>query len=210
MTELPEPVDDHLRQRASDADRERVAAVLRNATAEGRLTMGELDERLAALYATKTYGELVPFTRDLPVPAQPPVPEASAAAGAGAGVVGTPASRHAIAVMSGFRYKGDWVVPTSMTAFAFWGGGEIDLRYARFTGPETTIRCTAIMGGVSITVPEDITVRVDGVGIMGGFDRGGAGEGPPGAPVVRITGFAFWGGVDVRRKKRKQRPQIEG
>jgi len=37
--------------RVSDADRERVAVVLQAAYAEGRLTMPELEERLAAAYA---------------------------------------------------------------------------------------------------------------------------------------------------------------
>jgi Domain of unknown function (DUF1707)/Cell wall-active antibiotics response 4TMS YvqF len=197
VTEPPEPIDDHLRQRASDADRERVAALLHDAMAEGRLTVGELDERLAALYASRTYGELVPLTSDLPVS---PAPGTVAAGRAGE----PPASRAAIAVMSGFQYKGDWLVPATMTAVAFWGGGEIDLRHARLSGPVTTIQCTAIMGGVSIIVPEDLTVHVEGLGIMGGFDRAGAGEGTPGAPIVRITGFAFWGGVAVQRKKREQ------
>jgi len=37
--------------RASDADRDRVAAALHAAFAEGRLTMPELEERLAGAYA---------------------------------------------------------------------------------------------------------------------------------------------------------------
>ena len=52
--------------RASDADRERVAEVLRDALAEGRLDMAEFEERLEATYKARTYGELAPITRDLP------------------------------------------------------------------------------------------------------------------------------------------------
>lgn len=52
--------------RASDADRERVAEVLRDALAEGRLDMEEFQERLDATYQARTYGELAPITRDLP------------------------------------------------------------------------------------------------------------------------------------------------
>ena len=62
MSEQPDP----LSMRASDADRERVAQVLHQAMAEGRLTVSELDERLVGLYQAKTFGELVPFTQDLP------------------------------------------------------------------------------------------------------------------------------------------------
>lgn len=52
--------------RAGDADRDRVAAVLREAHAEGRLDLDELSERLEAAYRAKTYGELEVLTGDLP------------------------------------------------------------------------------------------------------------------------------------------------
>jgi hypothetical protein len=52
--------------RAGNTDRERVVAQLNAAFAEGRLDVGELDERVAAAYAAKTLGELVPLTADLP------------------------------------------------------------------------------------------------------------------------------------------------
>src|SRR5215469_2288191 len=52
--------------RASDADRDRAAAVLGGAMAAGRLTSAEYAERLDAVYTTKTLGELAPLTRDLP------------------------------------------------------------------------------------------------------------------------------------------------
>jgi Domain of unknown function (DUF1707) len=53
--------------RASDNDRESVVSVLRDAYAEGRLTLDEFDERTAAAYAAKTWGELRELTEDLPV-----------------------------------------------------------------------------------------------------------------------------------------------
>ncbi|UBU14352.1 DUF1707 SHOCT-like domain-containing protein [Nonomuraea gerenzanensis] len=52
--------------RASDADRDRVAAILREHTAQGRITMDEFNERLENLYQSKTYGELAKLTSDLP------------------------------------------------------------------------------------------------------------------------------------------------
>src|SRR2546421_6832757 len=52
--------------RASDADRDRVADRLRAATAEGRLLAEELEERLEALFAARTYGELDAIVADLP------------------------------------------------------------------------------------------------------------------------------------------------
>jgi hypothetical protein len=52
--------------RASDADRERVAFALQTAVSEGRLTLEEFDERVASVYAARTYGELTAVTNDLP------------------------------------------------------------------------------------------------------------------------------------------------
>lgn len=54
--------------RASDAEREQAAEVLRAAYAEGRLTRAEFDERLAGAYAAKTRAHLRDLTGDLPAP----------------------------------------------------------------------------------------------------------------------------------------------
>lgn len=193
--------------RASDADRERVAEVLRDALAEGRLDMEEFGERLDATYQARTYGELAPITRDLPS-ATAPAPRISmtkepAESGSWAGriVGGEGSSTWAVAIMSGFQRKGRWTVPKRFNCFAFWGGGEIDLREANFADGEVVINCIAIMGGMQVTVPPGVEVVVRGLGIMGGFDQREEGvPGDPGAPRVIVTGFAFWGGVGVERK----------
>jgi Domain of unknown function (DUF1707) len=52
--------------RASDADREAVGDRLRDAHAEGRLTVEEFEERIEATLAAKTLGELAAVTQDLP------------------------------------------------------------------------------------------------------------------------------------------------
>jgi hypothetical protein len=53
--------------RASDADRERIVESLRRHTADGRLTMDEFEQRMAAAYAARTFGDLAVLTTDLPV-----------------------------------------------------------------------------------------------------------------------------------------------
>ena len=73
--------------RASDAERDQAAEILRAAYAEGRLTRAELDERTGAAYAAKTRADPRGLTSDLPsaIPAQqahlrPVIPELPAAA----------------------------------------------------------------------------------------------------------------------------------
>jgi hypothetical protein len=53
--------------RASDVDREAVVTTLREAYTAGRLTLDEFDERMAAAYAGRTWGDLRVLTADLPV-----------------------------------------------------------------------------------------------------------------------------------------------
>ncbi|MFF0017838.1 DUF1707 domain-containing protein [Streptomyces sp. NPDC005374] len=193
--------------RASDADRERVAEVLRDALAEGRLDMEEFEERLETTFRARTYGELAPITRDLPdgqVAAakvdmvKRPEPDGSWASRI---VGGEGSSTWAVAVMSGFQRRGRWTVPRRFNCFAFWGGGELDLREANFADREVVINCVAVMGGMQVIVPPGVEVVVRGIGIMGGFDQREEGvPGDPGAPRVIVTGFAFWGGVGVERK----------
>jgi hypothetical protein len=52
--------------RASDSERETVVGQLRDAHGEGRLTLAEFDERVQAVWAARTYGELGEITADLP------------------------------------------------------------------------------------------------------------------------------------------------
>jgi hypothetical protein len=203
VSELSEPSRPD-RLRASNDDRERVAAALHQAAAEGRLDLDELDERLSQAYAARTYADLEPLLRDLPAAGAVHVP-ASVPAHSPA----LPASRTGVAIMSGFKRAGRWTVPRKFECLAFWGSGVVDLRDAVFSEGTVTIRAVAIMGGVEVIVPEGANVSVTGLGIMGGFDHGASAVGAPGAPLIIVTGFAFWGGVAVKRRKSKRRKEIQ-
>ncbi|PVC96732.1 hypothetical protein DBP19_10675 [Streptomyces sp. CS090A] len=198
--------------RASDAERERIAELLREAVAEGRLEMDEFEQRLETAYTARTHGELEPLVRDLPAPgtAVAPVgasapPLRGSAANWPARIGSTATSKGGFALWGGFNRRGRWTVSRKFTAFAMWGGGEIDLREADFEDREVVIRCIAIMGGIHVTAPPELNVDVRGVGIMGGFGEGPNedGETVPEAPRVRITGLALMGGVGVERKRTK-------
>ncbi|MFI7338436.1 DUF1707 domain-containing protein [Streptomyces sp. NPDC050085] len=192
--------------RASDADREKVAEQLRDAVAEGRLDMEEFDERLEATYKARTYGELEPLVRDLPGTSAPtPVSFVKAPVADGevdwpARIGGEATSSFAFAFWGGFNRKGRWTVGERFTAFAMWGGGEIDLREANFATRDVEIRCYTIMGGIQVKVPPELDVTVRGFGIMGGIDDRATGSGTSGSPRVIVRGFALMGGIGVDRK----------
>ncbi|KMS78550.1 DUF1707 SHOCT-like domain-containing protein [Prauserella rugosa] len=223
MTEQPGPVDPK-QLRASDDDRERVAQQLHKAMGDGRITMAELDERLGTVYAAKTLGELEPVLVDLPDTVSPVEgrnpPATTSSRSPESRIGGRPGSATSIAIMSGADRKGPWVVPRQHNSFAFWGGVEIDLREARFAEREVTITAVAIMAGIDVIVPDDVHVQVSGVGLMGAFDKvdkksaAPEDEVPDAAPVVKVNGLAFWGGVEVRRvsrekKQRKKNKELE-
>ncbi|RKS10555.1 cell wall-active antibiotic response 4TMS protein YvqF [Nocardiopsis sp. Huas11] len=207
------------RMRASDADRDSVAHRLREALAEGRLSPDEHSERLDSVYDAKTLGELVPLTEDLPAPASDRAPthvpgdfhSPRPVYGGGRVVKAEPTSTVAVAVMGGADRSGGWVVPANFYAGAVMGGIELDLREARFTQRESTIWACTVMGGIDITVPDDIQVRVHGLPVMGGFGATGAPPSvmDPEAPIVHVRGLAVMGGVDVKYRRRKHQKEID-
>jgi hypothetical protein len=190
--------DERSRLRISDADRHQVAELLRQSAGEGRLDIEELEERLEAAYAAKTYGELVPLTADLPVGATtqtPLVPTQSSSI----------ATRYdaSVAIMSTTNRTGVWEVGPTHSAYALMGSVRLDLRSARFTARETVIHAYGIWAGIDIYVNAQTRVVVNGVGIMGAFDqardRVEAQLGPD-SPVVRVNGMALMAGVTVQRR----------
>ncbi len=218
MTETPpDPIAAALRLRASDADREKVAGLLRDAYAEGRLSPVEHEERLSEVYRATTYADLVPVLHDLPVPPgvltlpglsnavalTQPHPVAVPTNATGLTVDPSRADQAqgvAIAVFSGVERRGTWVVPETQVCVAVMGGIELDLSTAVLTARETTVNVFALMGGVEIVVPEGVAVRMDAIGFMGGT-AGPSDVAPPGAPSIRITGLAVMGGIEVKRPK---------
>jgi hypothetical protein len=136
------PLDPSGRVRASDAEREAVVERLRVATAEGRLTLGELTERTEAAYTATTRGELVPITADLPaVSTSWPAPMRPMAQAAREWVV---------AVMGDSRRQGRWRVERPLAAVAVMGDVVLDLRGAEVPQGDVDITATAVMGDVKV------------------------------------------------------------
>ncbi|MEO3754321.1 DUF1707 domain-containing protein [Streptomyces sp. B6B3] len=195
--------------RASDADRDRFADILREALAEGRLDTEEHAERIEAVYRAKTLGELQPLIEDLP--AGQPRPAASRVPAPRQASTAEPRSGHSVshglhvnggknvvAVLSGASRKGRWRVGGKINAVAVCGGVELDLTEAIFDQQHVVINATAICGGVEIKVPENVSLRGAGSGIMGGFEVRDAESTQPDAPVVIVKGVAIWGGVEAK------------
>ncbi|MGW4029896.1 DUF1707 SHOCT-like domain-containing protein [Streptomyces sp. NPDC004838] len=184
--------------RASDADRDRIADILRDALAEGRLDAEEHSERIDAVYRAKTLGELQPIVQDLPAASAKSAEPDSYAYGpeAQAGP-----AENVVAVFSSSVRKGRWSIGRRTNAFALFGSVEIDLTEALFQQRVTVINATSVFGNVEVRVPENITLRGSGNGFFGNFEIRALEAGNPEAPVVVINGSSFFGNVEARPKR---------
>ncbi|HEX2093261.1 MAG TPA: DUF1707 domain-containing protein [Longimicrobiaceae bacterium] len=183
--------------------RERTIRQLGEHFAQDHLEAEQLEERVDRALAATTLQELQELVRDLPALHSDPALTAAASPAIRTAPAEQVAERQAVvAIMGGASRKGSWVPPRELSVIAIMGGAELDFREARFGPGVLEVSILALMGGVEITVPPGVHVEVNGVAIMGGFDERASTPLPadPSAPVIRIGGFAFMGGVEVRTR----------
>jgi hypothetical protein len=176
-----------LELRGADPDRDAAAGVLGNALATGRLTSTEHAERLDAVYAAKTVGDLAPLTRDLPA-------EAAAAS------VGVADRAEVSARFSKVIRSGRWVAGRRTRLTARFGALIVDLSDAVLPGREITLEINAFCGKLIVTVPEGAHVIDEGGALFAkraiyGRKDGGDADGP----VIRLVGDARFAKVAVHR-----------
>jgi Domain of unknown function (DUF1707)/Cell wall-active antibiotics response 4TMS YvqF len=182
--------------RASDSEREATVVRLREAAAEGRLTVEELATRIDAAYAATTQAELEPLTEDLPAVAS----SSMAIEGGGGG------TRFLLGVFGGGDRRGRWRVAERVTVVNVFGGADLDLREATLAAPEIRITVVSIFGGSDIVVPEGVHVELTSFALFGGDDLRLEGpEPPPGAPVVHVRTVSIFGGTDVKTRRGRRR-----
>jgi hypothetical protein len=201
--EQPAPQTD---LRASDADRDRTADILREALAEGRLTAEEHAERIDGVYRAKTHAELEPLVRDLPGAHTQRRPAASSPAPnrPTTGAVPAVADENLVAVFSTSARKGRWRVGRRTHAYAVFGNIEIDLSEAIFEYQQVVIKAVSVFGNVEVRVPENISLRGSGGGVLGNFEVDTLDAADPDAPVVYVDGIAVLGNIEAKPKRGKR------
>jgi hypothetical protein len=114
------------------------------------------------------------------------------------GVTDSSARLSALAVLGGVdrRVTAEGFQGADITAFM--GGGKLDLREAKMSGPEAVVDILAVMGGFEIVTPETWHVIVDVVPLMGGYEDKTRHPADPSAPRLRLRGFVMMGGLEVR------------
>ena len=195
MTVQPPDPDRPPGIRLSDADRERAAARLHQALAEGRITVSELEERLTVVYAAKYEADLVPPLADLPG-GQLALSKPAAVAPTGEPVV-------LRAGMSTIKRTGAWSVPARLKVQS--GMGSVVLDFCEAVNPHPVVEIDLDLGAGSarLIVPDDATANVDGVVATMGTVKSKLPSAPrPDAPHFVVTGRTGMGSVTVRRRFR--------
>ena len=199
MTYRPGPRD----LRASDADRDRVIALLSAAAADGRLTPEEHAERIERAYQAITLGDLAGLTTDLAGPTGQPIR--------------LDGRRPVAAVFGKDSREGRWVVPASLPVVAVFGEVELDLRDAIFQSGRTIIFATVIGATLHLIVPDGVVVETSGHSMLtrrvsrtyretaprvpaaAGYQPGS------GQPVIEVRTVAFGGTIRVTSPRRPRR-----
>ncbi len=128
---MPQPSQ----QRISDADRQRVTERLQAAVGVGRLTLAEFEQRLSAVLAARTLGEVEPFVADLP-----------------GGAVSAPAPEY-VALRTraaSLKRRGQWVVARRTLVVAKSGSVKLDFTDALIAHPEVTIELDVQSGSTTL------------------------------------------------------------
>lgn len=79
---------------------------------------------------------------------------------------------------------------------AIMGGCELDLREAALTG-DAVVHIFALMGGITIQVPVDWAVELEGAPILGGIEESTLRPKDAAGRLV-VRGYAIMGGVEIR------------
>jgi hypothetical protein len=187
MSTRPAPRD----LRASDADRDRVLALLAEAVSDGRLTPDEHAERVQRACTARTLGELADLTTDLVVASAQPVR--------------LDGGRVISGIFGPAKRDGRWVVPATLTVNAMFGEVEVDVTQAILQARHVQLHATVIGARLVLIVPDGVSVVVNTPMVLG-RKRGGTPQ-PAGAetPVIEVKGLVLGGEIIVRTPPKPRR-----
>ncbi len=191
--------------------REETIELLTECFTRDMITIDDFERRSDQVHGARTMADLQAALDG--IHADPPHPARSGAAVSAPDSPSLPAhlatpsaqiaeSDRAIAIFGETRREGAWVPARRNTTVAMMGSAVLDLREARLGEEATLITAFTLMGSIEVIVPPGVHVECNGSAVLGDFEqRNYAGErAPPGAPVVRVDGWAVIGSVEIERR----------
>jgi len=179
-----------------DITQDTVIDQLKHAFAFNYLDVDEFEKRLEVAIGTKNVAELNGLVADLPekIETETPAPQVNQSQVKENDVF--------LAMMSGITKKGNWKPPRNLKIITIMGGVDLDFTKVSFPPGTTEITIFSFMGGVEIIIPPGINVDANGFALMGGFDDHSFHDQEfPGAPILKVRGVAFMGGIEIRPPK---------
>ena len=183
---------------ALERERERIITLLSRHFANDGLSLDELETRLELAYKATSLAEVRTLASDLPGldSGAGPVPVRTAPAPPQL------ARSRILAVMSSMVRRGVWVPPQSLHLDAVMAEARLDLREAQLAPGVTEIQVRAFWASVKIIVPPGVHVASEVTSVMAEVsDRTDHGTPPPGAPMIRVTGWACMSEVALRTRR---------
>jgi hypothetical protein len=177
--------------RASDADRDRVLALLSEAMVDGRLTPEEHAERVQRAFTARTLGELAGLTSDLVVASAQPVR--------------LDGGRVIAGIFGPARRDGRWVVPENLTVTAMFGEVEVDFTQAILQSSRVQIYATVFGGRLRLIVPDGVSVVVTGHMVLGRKRGSTPPPAGPDVPVLEVKALVLGGELTVRTPPKARR-----
>ena len=173
--------------RASDADRDRAIAELREHTAAGRLTLEEFSERVDRAVTAKTLPELDEIRSDLP--SALPVERARRRP-----------KRFSAVAFGQMQRTGRWRLPRRALGLVLFGDLDLDLREAELSGQVASITVLVLFGNVDLYVPECVEVDLGGLTAFGHRREWGRDLPPhPTTLLLRVRVLSLFGTADLWR-----------
>ncbi|MDF3305477.1 DUF1707 domain-containing protein [Rhodococcus sp. T2V] len=198
--------------RVSDAEREHVGELLQRAVGQGMLSLGEFTERMDTALAAKTRAELNVVLVDLPgiqliseftpppypdqpyvsrpAPPVPPTVHRSPAPLPGDVVRGR---------MSSVSRTGSWNVPPALEVNTRLSTVTLDFTRAVMSTQVVHVTIDDYASTISLVVPEEATVDLNGIETVGGSATNKVRTGPPIGPLhLVVRGKVRFGNVTAK------------
>lgn len=178
--------------RVSDIERDRTGELLREAYADGRLTLDEFNERMESALAAKTRGDLAGLTRDL-------VPES------GGQVIRAHqqsttdrTKRRLVSILGNSRQSGAWDPPGEVDAVAVLGDVLIDLRQADLINGRLDVQANAVLGNITVLVRPGTRVVLDGLDLLSNKEiHRHDGAAPSNGDIVHVHGNLILSNIKI-------------